>query len=125
MSVNSLNIKELKVDFQPDKNEEQSCEDWNDTEQGPHVELVGHQEMEEEAEATEYEEDEEDEMKDEPGDDEFNVEVDPTHHQEDVGEEPEEVSSEGCSQGSVGLLEGEQLGDTPDGAGGDQDEDQD
>ena len=94
LSLDPPDGEELQVDFEPDKDEEKSCQDRNDAEHGPQVEMVADKEVEEEDQTSQDEEEKENEMEDEPGKDQPDVEVEPTDYQEDVGEEPGEVESE-------------------------------
>ena len=55
MSLESPDSEELEVDFEPDEDEKESCEDGNDAEEGPDVEVEGDEEVEKEDETTEYE----------------------------------------------------------------------
>ena len=64
-------------------------------------------------------------MENKPRNNELQIEVYPTEHQEDVGEEAEEVGSERSNEGRVGLVEREEVRDTSDEASVDEDEDQD
>ena len=110
LSLESPDGEELQVDFEPDKYEEKSCQDGDDAEEGPQVELVTDQEVEQEDQTTQDQDQQEDEMEDEPGEDQSQVEVDPTDDQEDVGEEPGEVGGETPRQDGVALVEREEGG---------------